>query len=213
MEKRAQARPQSVHVALISPLRLLCEALQRVLAKDRSLRVIAHGLSVAQIAECGNAIPNLIVLIDGSSPMGLRLLRATSNRLKHCRLIVFGLSRSRDYQRARGALGARGLVDRAATLEDLIAAIRSVGQGSEFVSAALASDMKRDKMMLLRPSSKAALTARELEVAELLARDLPNKQIGSRLRISEHTVKIHVRHIFAKLQICDRRAVAAAWSR
>ncbi len=48
------------------------------------------------------------------------------------------------------------------------------------------------------------LTARELQVLQLLARGLPNKQIALQLGISEHTVKFHVSSIYARLGVSSR---------
>jgi len=58
---------------------------------------------------------------------------------------------------------------------------------------------------------KAALTQRETEVLQLLARGLRNKEIAAELRISEETVQGHVKNILAKLSVHDRtEAVAVA---
>src|SRR5260370_19153247 len=54
------------------------------------------------------------------------------------------------------------------------------------------------------PLSGEGLTAREREVLQLMARGLPNKQIASRLTISQHTVKFHVASILAKLGATSR---------
>lgn len=53
------------------------------------------------------------------------------------------------------------------------------------------------------------LTARECEVADLLAEGLPDKAIAERLRISRATVRTYVEHIFTKLAVDTRVAVAA----
>ena len=52
------------------------------------------------------------------------------------------------------------------------------------------------------------LTLREREVMRLLVRGLPNKEIGRRLMISEGTVKIHLHHIYGKLKVPSRLALA-----
>jgi predicted ATPase/DNA-binding CsgD family transcriptional regulator len=61
------------------------------------------------------------------------------------------------------------------------------------------------------PSSVSALTAREQEVARLVARGLTNKQIAAALIISEHTAANHVDHILRKLE-CRSRAQIAVWA-
>lgn len=53
-----------------------------------------------------------------------------------------------------------------------------------------------------------ALTHRELEVLELLSHGLPNKQIAQELELSEHTVKLHIHHIIAKLGVRNRTEAA-----
>ncbi|WP_154666722.1 helix-turn-helix transcriptional regulator [Litoreibacter arenae] len=54
------------------------------------------------------------------------------------------------------------------------------------------------------------LTARELQVLELVADGLPNKSIAKNLGLSEHTVKLHVHHIFGKLGVQNRTS-ASTW--
>ena len=56
---------------------------------------------------------------------------------------------------------------------------------------------------------KPALTAREIEVLELLAKGMRNKEIGATLHITEETVRAHIRSIFLKLNVHDRTAALA----
>lgn len=53
----------------------------------------------------------------------------------------------------------------------------------------------------------SGLTPRELEIIRLLGRGLRNREIASRLSISEHTVKVHLSHIYAKLGVDGRLAL------
>ncbi|TMF53368.1 MAG: response regulator transcription factor [Chloroflexi bacterium] len=60
------------------------------------------------------------------------------------------------------------------------------------------------------------LTSRELEVLQLMARGLTNRQIGQRLKISEHTVKFHAASVLGKLSARSRaeavaRAIGLGW--
>jgi DNA-binding CsgD family transcriptional regulator len=58
-----------------------------------------------------------------------------------------------------------------------------------------------------------SLTPTELQVVELVARGLTNPEIGQRLFIGRGTVKTHVSHVFAKLNVSSRAELAAAASR
>ena len=58
---------------------------------------------------------------------------------------------------------------------------------------------------------KPTLTAREVEVAELVATGLRNKEIARQLSITERTVKAHVTHILQRIGVSDRTQ-AALWA-
>jgi hypothetical protein len=77
MAKRGHEGTTVVQFALISPLRVLCDALASAVAKSQGVRIVTHALSVEQVAKR----TDLIVVFDASSAVGLRLLRAASRRL------------------------------------------------------------------------------------------------------------------------------------
>jgi two-component system nitrate/nitrite response regulator NarL len=90
--------------------------------------------------------------------------------------------------------GSSGLLLRDVAAEELVAALRAAAGGLIVLDPALAGVVLHS-----RESSPdrlvEELTPRELEVLQLLAEGLPNKAIGVRLEISEHTVKFHVNAI------------------
>lgn len=96
------------------------------------------------------------------------------------------------------AAGVRGILTREAGPVAIAAALRAVARGLVVLDDDFAA-------VLLRPRSTSApalvepLTARELEVLQLLSEGLSNKEIGSRLGISESTAKFHVNAIAGKL--------------
>jgi len=53
------------------------------------------------------------------------------------------------------------------------------------------------------------LTDRERQIVRLVSEGLSNKEIGRRLKITDGTIKVHLHHIFEKLQVSNRTALAA----
>jgi DNA-binding NarL/FixJ family response regulator len=121
------------------------------------------------------------------------------------------LALASDPARAREALasGARGVVSRRTTDARLSRALDSILEGLIVIDEELAEDALRPPARPL--GSHETLTPRELEVLELLASGLSNKEIAERLGVSFHTVKFHVNAILGKLGAASRaEAVALA---
>lgn len=128
-------------------------------------------------------------------------------------LTTFDLDR---YVYAALSAGASGFLLKDVTPEQLVASIRLVNVGdallapaitrrlvARFTAAGPAEGVHRDL---------AALTPRELEILTLLGRGLSNKELAARLHLSETTIKSHVAHVFAKLNLRDRaQAVVVAY--
>lgn len=105
---------------------------------------------------------------------------------------------------------AFGVLRRDASAEEIVAAITAVAGGLIALDRRLMGDFLAPAERVLAPAADRlaiadeTLTARELEVLQLLAEGLPNKIIAQRLRISEHTAKFHVSAIMMKLGAASR---------
>jgi DNA-binding NarL/FixJ family response regulator len=96
--------------------------------------------------------------------------------------------------------GATGYILKDAPREDLYRAILATAQGQTYLSPTVASRL----MDQLRAPAETALSPREVEVLEWVARGASNKEIARHLHLSEATVKSHLLHIFTKLGVNDR---------
>jgi len=111
-----------------------------------------------------------------------------------------------DIHRALEA-GAQGYLLKDSVSRDLMRTIREVHAGHRHIAPTMA-------VRLAEHTPRVALTERELEILNLAARGLRNKEIGAGLNIVEDTVKIHLKNIFRKLQVMDRtQAVVSAAQR
>ncbi len=98
--------------------------------------------------------------------------------------------------------GASGYLLKDAPREELFGAIRVVAEGKSPLAPTVATRL----MQRMRGSDEEALSTREIEVLELVARGTSNKEIAKQLWVSETTVKSHMLHIFDKLGVTDRTA-------
>jgi DNA-binding NarL/FixJ family response regulator len=108
--------------------------------------------------------------------------------------------------------GASGYLLKDASPEELRRAIRTAAEGGTVLSPSVAS-LLMDRVR--RPSAEPGpLSDRELEVLALVAKGRSNREAAAELFISEATVKTHLLHVYAKLEVNDRAAaVAAAYER
>jgi len=100
--------------------------------------------------------------------------------------------------------GATGYFLKDSRPADLFAAIRAAAAGISALSPTIAT-----RLLGRTQKPDETLTAREIEVLELLARGYSNKELGRALFVSEGTVKSHLHHIYTKLRVDSRGAAIA----
>jgi DNA-binding NarL/FixJ family response regulator len=101
--------------------------------------------------------------------------------------------------------GARGYIPTSMPYHLAVEAVRFVEAGGTFVPAGnLLAGRDRHK----QPTGASALTERQMKVVEAIGHGFANKQIAYKLKMSENTVKVHLRHIMKKLNVRNRTEIA-----
>jgi len=146
-----------------------------------------------------------VVLMDLRLPglSGVEAIRALRKAHPRLRFIVLTTyDGDEDIHRALEA-GAQSYLLKAMSHADLANAIRAVASGLKYIPASIS------KSLAARPPH-SELSAREMQVLELIVKGHSNREIGQKLRISEATVKWHVNIILSRLNVSDRTQAAVA---
>jgi two-component system NarL family response regulator len=98
-------------------------------------------------------------------------------------------------------LGAKGYLRKDTSYSEIIEAIHMVHSGSSYLPRWIASRISER-------NPRSNLSPRELEILEMVSKGLTNKEIGRAIQVSHFTVRNHVRHIIAKLEVGDRTEAA-----
>jgi DNA-binding NarL/FixJ family response regulator len=185
------------------------EGLRAVVGSEPDLEVVGEVATGKEAAERSSELRPDVVLMDIQMP-GINGIEATRRVLDHDpRVGVVVLTMFEDDDSVASAMraGARGYVLKGAPPSEILKVLRAVAGGEAHFGPEIASRLVDFLAPAKAPSPAEAmpeLTAREREILGLIARGHSNAAIASRLFVSPHTVRNHVTHIFAKLQVADR---------
>jgi DNA-binding NarL/FixJ family response regulator len=128
-------------------------------------------------------------------------------------LAVFNLRPDAELERPALDLGVRGFFYKDDTADILLKGIDAIFEGEFWASRRLLAEYVSlsGKGKFLMPEGRKDLTAREMEILDLLASGATNKMIAEKFCISPHTVKTHLYRIFKKIKV-NNRLQAARWA-
>jgi DNA-binding NarL/FixJ family response regulator len=142
-----------------------------------------------------------VVLMDLQLPVmsGVEAIRAIRHAADDARIVVLTMYEGdEDIRRALDA-GAATYLLKASLSDNLIDVIKKVHKGDRPLSPEI-------RARLETRASRPTLTDRETEIIEVVSKGYRNKEVAARLAISEETVEVHLKNIFAKLEVHDRTA-------
>jgi DNA-binding NarL/FixJ family response regulator len=160
---------------------------------------------------CIEAIRSLrpdIAILEVSMPglTGLEILRIVNSEHFSTRVVFFTAFVEDSELIESAAAGAYGVILKDAALEFLVKSLQQVADGRRLFPLPSPNQVSRGQSVF---RVLTALTDREHQIMCLVCEGLSNKGIGRRLNISDGTIKVHLHHIYEKLEISNRTALAA----
>jgi NarL family two-component system response regulator YdfI len=179
--------------------------LESSLARNATFEVVGSLSIDDALARCEELEPD-VVLLESPADESASLAIESSDGSNDAALIILTDDTKKFLTKSALRSGVRAILPREVKPEEIFAAIRACSSGLVV--------LHRDALDSLLPvdaesqpeldSSDQILTPREIAVLRMIADGLGNKEIASKLKISDHTVKFHISSIFAKLGAANR---------
>jgi len=208
---------EAIRVLVVDDHALFRRGLEMVLGQESDIEVVGEAGDGAEAVDLASTLLPDIVLMDVRMPRrsGIEACTAIKEVVPSAKIVMLTISDDEADLYDAIKAGASGYLLKEIPIEEVADAIRSVWAGQSRISPSMASKLlsefatmsKRADEPRAVPAPK--LTERELEVLQLVAQGMNNRDIAKQLFISENTVKNHIRNILEKLHLHSRMEAVA----
>lgn len=201
-----------IRVVLADDHPVVLQGMAQILARHPDLEVVGLCADAEQAMDAVHAQHPDVLVLDVRMPGkdALAAVKELQQAGEKCLVVLLtaGVTDSQLVEAAR--LGVRGVVLKDASPEAVVQCIRTVHAGGTWFNADVMSRATTEALQRQTAAreTSALLTARELEIVHMVADGLRNREIATRLAITEGTVKIHLHNIYEKLGVDGRVQLA-----
>ena len=208
-----------IRVFLLHEMRLMCNVLASAIEDEPDIEISGSATTLEEAVKALEQGDDIDVILTSSQlpdQGSIRLIQMVQEVNSCIDVIVIGLSETKERVLHYVEAGASGYVSKDSSIDDMISAIRMAQQGKAEVppsiTAALIERLSEYAHIFsnleMGVIETAGLTQRELEVLELLGKNMTNNEIADELVIEVGTVKNHVHSILSKLNVSSRSEAA-----
>jgi NarL family two-component system response regulator LiaR len=206
----AHSDKRVITVLIVDDHAVVRQGLRTFLDLHKDIRVVGEASEGAEAIALVDRLAPDIVLMDLVMPGmdGIEATRQICARYPGTKVIALTSFLEDEQIFPALAAGVSGYLMKDLTPPELARAIRTVHEGKAELHPEAAKRLLDEFQVQREASPVQDLTQREVEVLELVARGLSNREIAERLTITHKTVKVHVSSILGKLNLSDRTQAA-----
>ena len=196
----------SIRVLVVDDHAVVRSGLRRVLDAEDDIETVGEAENAERaVFEAMEHRPD-VVLMDVTMPgqSGIEALPGLLQSVPDTRVLMLSMQDDPGYVRAAFEAGASGYVLKEAADSEVVAAVRAVASGEQYVHPSLGARLVAAEADERRRAEADPLSDREREVLRLLALGHTNQEIASMLYISVRTAETHRAHIMQKLRLSSR---------
>ena len=204
----------AIKILLVDDHPLIIEGLAKVLSFAEEIKIVGKAYNGRQAVDLAKRSKPNVVIMDINMPVlnGVESCREIKNILPNTEIIALTVCEDKENILRALKAGVRGYFLKDVQPEILIEAVKKVHKKETYFHPEIAAKiLNRDRSDSKNMTMRDDLTKREVVVLKLLAKGCSNKEIASKLTISEKTVKNHITNILRKLELRDR-VQAAIWA-
>ena len=192
-----------IRVLIVDDHPVVRAGLASLLRRQSGVKLSGAAHSGEEALEVLKRIPADVILLDLRMPTinGIDVLNLLNAEPNPPRAIILSSYELEEEIYKAVKAGARGYLSKNAPREEIVEAISVVAGGGTYFPERIAK-------WITEREDRSSLSAREIEILEMVSRGLTNKEIAGALNISHYTVRNHINHISAKLQGADRTEAA-----
>lgn len=203
-----------INIVLVDDHSMVREGIKQLLELDGDIKVIGEAGNGMMCLEMLETLTPDVILLDINMPQmdGLQVLAKLKEQKLNHKVLILTIHNEVEYLMKAVEIGVAGYLLKDSESSVLKEAIFAVYNGDSFIDSTMTPLLKEQKylkeLQKEARSKEKVLSTREIEVLCALAEGLYNKEIASKLQISEKTVKNHVSNIFKKIGVSDRTQAA-----
>jgi two-component system NarL family response regulator len=207
--------PEHVRVLIADDHQLMREGTAALLATEPRISIVALAADGLEAVERAIETEPDVILLDLNMPKvgGMQASAVLRNRLPKTQILILTVSEQAEDLYAAVRLGAAGYLLKDMPPAALVSAVLDIHRGEPTIAPQMAVQMLQElsgtPAYRERMPAVSKLTERETQVLAHLSGGHTNREIAERLRVSEATVKTHVRHVLEKLHMRNRTEAAA----
>jgi DNA-binding NarL/FixJ family response regulator len=190
---------------------LFAKALAQVLAQEPTIEVVGDATNVTEPL-LKSSRPNLILFdLDGNDVDFAEMVQFVRGVLPNVKFCALSMHLHPEVMQRCLTAGAEGYIVKDILPAEFVRAVKSVASGETYVDPRIAGKLLRRRSAPGRFNDPCDLSVRETEVVRLIVAGMSNKEISSKLGLSEKTIKNHVSRVFSKFN-CTARTQAAVFA-